>query len=89
MSPILRTYRNQTWDSDGNLIEDETVQVDVTEEVNGNTVRQFLDAARHTNKAYIALANPTGGQTAAEVKALAKQLNWLMRVVLNRFEDID
>lgn len=85
----MRTYRNQTWDRDGNLIEDEEVQVDVTEEVNGNTVRQLLDAARQTNRAYMALANPTAGQTAAEVKALAKQLNWLMRVVLDRFEDTD
>lgn len=28
--PIFRTDRNQAWDSDGNLVHDEEVQVDVT-----------------------------------------------------------
>jgi hypothetical protein len=35
-----RTDRNQTFDSDGNVIAEELVEVDTTDEVNEQTLRQ-------------------------------------------------
>ena len=43
--PIYRTDRNQTWDANGVLIVDESVEVDVTEEVNRPIIESAITAA--------------------------------------------
>lgn len=86
---IFRTYRNQTWDRDGNLVEDVEVQVDVTEEVNGDTIRQAAVAALAANKTFVALASPSNAQNAAQVKALTRQMNGLIRLILGQLDATD
>lgn len=54
---------------------------------NTSTMQQLLRVARQTNRDYIALASPTAAQTTAEVKAMARQVNWLIRMVLGDLGD--
>lgn len=89
MTPILRTYRNQTWDSEGNLVEDVAVQIDVTADTNADTIRQDARAALALNRAYIALDTPTAARTMAQTKAHARQINGIIRLLLNELEGTD
>ena len=87
--PIYRTDRNQTWDSTGNLVVDETVEVDVTEEV---TEWSLHDAARQAlvaNRTFLGLSNPSNGQTLAQVRSLTRQNQGLVRLVLGLLDGID
>lgn len=52
----------------------------------------ILDAARQalvTNRTYIAIASPTAAQTAAQVKALSRQNNGIIRLMLNALDGTD
>lgn len=89
MSPS-RIDRHQTWDQTGNLIGDVEVEVEVditAADQNERTIRQLLAVALETNRTYIALASPTAAQTASEIKAIARQLNWLIRTVLGQLDE--
>jgi len=59
---------------------------DVAELVNADTTRTQALAALTTNRDFLALASPTQAQTLAEVKALARQVNGLIRNLLGLFD---
>lgn len=61
----------------------------VFEESNGTTLRNQAAAALATNRSFLALAAPTNAQTIAEVKALARQVNALIRLELDDLSGTD
>ena len=47
-----------------------------------------ISAAIDLNKTYLAITSPTAPQTTAQVRALTRQVNAMLRLQLQRFEDI-
>jgi hypothetical protein len=56
---------------------------------NASTIKAQVAAAITANKAYVALANPTTAQTTAQVKALSRQLNGVMRLLTGQLDATD
>lgn len=57
--------------------------------VNDRTIRSQAAAALTANRTYVALANPTAAQTTAQVKALSRQVNSLLRQMLGQLDGTD
>lgn len=53
------------------------------------TLRQQAQQALGANRTYIGLASPTAAQTAAQVKALSRQNNALIRLLLGLLDGTD
>jgi hypothetical protein len=53
------------------------------------TIESQVAAAITANKAYVALASPTNAQTTAQVKALSRQLNGVMRLLTGQLDATD
>lgn len=83
---ITRTDRQQVFGPDGSLLSEEVVVLDVTAETNEQTIRQQALTALTTNRTYLALASPTNAQNAAEIKALARQMNGVIRLLLGQLD---
>lgn len=58
-------------------------------DANVNTIRLAAAGALATNKAYVALAAPTAAQTTAHVKALSRQQNGIIRLLLGQLDATD
>lgn len=102
---LRRTDRNQTFDGNGNLIHEEVVEVDVTEETNERTIEDRLraDLAAVDTITGTALLSVTGStvaevrnsaQTAVrdlqrQVKDLARMNKRLIRLGLRAFDSAD
>jgi hypothetical protein len=56
------------------------------ERVNKETIQSQAATALATNTTFLALASPTNAQLAAQVKALTRQSQGLIRLALNRLE---
>jgi hypothetical protein len=56
---------------------------------NGATIRQQAETALDTNRTYLAITAPTNAQIAAQVKALARQNNGVIRLVLQKLDATD
>lgn len=56
---------------------------------NEQTLRNQAMQARATNDTFLGIASPTNAQIAAQVKALTRQNNGLIRLVLRRFDSTD
>lgn len=65
--------------------EDESVQKDV----NAETLRRQVSAALEVNRSFLAIANPTPPQTAAQVKLLTQESSALIRLLIDRLEGTD
>lgn len=78
--------RYQRWDN-GELVEDYTVPKPI-DQFHEETLRERAEAALATNKAFIDLPSPTNAQAVAEVKALARQVNALIRLTLRLLGDV-
>jgi len=59
-----------------------------TAEANSTTIRTQAEAAMAGNRTFLAIASPTQAQTLAQVKALTRQSQGLIRLALNKFDDI-
>lgn len=55
-------------------------------QTNMDAIRSAATTALDTNRTYLALASPTNAQVAAEVKALAQQVNGIIRLVLGKLD---
>lgn len=65
-----------------------TRQVELPVQVaNERQVRSKATAALTVNKTFLAIANPTAAQVAAQTKALTRQTNALIRMLLYQFDD--
>lgn len=56
------------------------------ERANETTIRDKATAALTDNKTFLALSSPTNAQVVAQVKALTRQNNALIRLLLQRFD---
>jgi hypothetical protein len=56
---------------------------------NSTTLRQQADAALATNRTFIAIASPTNAQNAAQIKALSRQNNGIIRLVIDKLDGTD
>lgn len=79
--------RIEHYDEDGKLIQAATV--DTPERDNRDAIEAQARQALAANRTYIAIASPTAAQTTAEVKALARQNNGLIRLLLGLFDGAD
>lgn len=59
------------------------------ERTNESTIRDRAGQALAANLTFLAAASPTNAQVVAQVKALTRQNNGLIRLVLNRFDGTD
>lgn len=58
----------------------------VTANTNRTTIQTQAATALANNRTYLALASPTNAQTLAQVKALTRQNNGLIRLLLNQLD---
>lgn len=56
------------------------------EDTNAKTLKQQAQAALQADRDFVALASPTTAQTLAQVKALSRQVNGLIRNLLGLFD---
>ena len=60
-----------------------------TADKNRGTIEEQAGAALDANTAYLAIATPTNAQVAAQVKALTRQNNKIIRLALGRLDGTD
>jgi hypothetical protein len=60
----------------------------VPQNVNRKAIEQAVEEALVTNKAFAA-SNPSAGQTTAHVKAMARQQNAIIRLLLGELDATD
>jgi uncharacterized protein involved in exopolysaccharide biosynthesis len=53
---------------------------------NLNTLRSKLQTALTTNTTYLALATPTTAQNTAQIQALSRQMDALIRLIANQLD---
>jgi tellurite resistance protein len=74
----IRIDRNQVFDSDGNLVSEELIEVDITEEENASIIDQAITAAlAHLDDLIAAPALPTvpdGTLTTAQLSEIVRAL---------------
>jgi hypothetical protein len=81
--PITRTDTNERF-VDGQLVESTTVTVDITAQVVELDLHTKARQAYTNNRTYLAIATPTNAQVVAQVRALTRQMNALMRLAVFR-----
>lgn len=86
------------WDDSGSLVEqrvltlDETAdassrQQDLDRSANQRAIISAAKTALATNTAFVGLASPSSAQVTAEVRALARQNNRIIRLLLSQLGD--
>lgn len=60
-----------------------------SEEANAATIRQQAAQAFLDNRAFLAITSPTNAQNAAQLKAITRQMNKAMRLVLGDLSGTD
>lgn len=74
--------------ADGVLVNSYTVEVP-QESVNERTIEQQARTALTNNKEYLAIGQPTQAEAVAQVKALTRQMNKTIRLMLRDFTDTE
>ena len=83
---IIRTDTNQTWDVDGNLISEETVEVDITATTNQAAIVTNLQQDMVAIQAMLDATNATiNANPASFLKPIGRMLRRLGREALNDF----
>lgn len=85
---VLRSDKDQVWAADGNLLSSVDVQRDITNEANTTSLQQRAQTALTNNQTFLALPSPTNTQVLAQVRALTRQVNALIRLQLALLADI-
>lgn len=63
--------------------------VEPAEKANDRTIRQQARDALTANRSFVAIASPSNAQNAAQVKALTRQNNGLIRLLLGLLDGTD
>jgi hypothetical protein len=79
---IIEQHRNQTWDTGGNLIADQVVDVDVTEAAITLDLHAKARTALQANADYLALASPTNAQNLAQIRRLTRECSAIIRLLI-------
>lgn len=78
--PVTRTDKNQEW-RNGQLVSEQTAVVDITEHAVFTDVVAKARAALVANRAYLALGSPSNAQNLAQIRALTRQQNGLIKAL--------
>lgn len=79
--PITRTDEDQTFSQAGVLLTSTPRVVDITAETIADGTITRARAAFTANRSYLAIPTPTNAQVAAQVRALTRQNQGLIRLV--------
>lgn len=77
----MSTMTVTTYDGKGNVVGTSTVQIP-QDEANAQTLRDKAAQALTVNATYLARQSPTAAQTTAQVQALTRQLNAVIRLLV-------
>lgn len=66
-----------------------SAHVAIDEQANKLTIEDRARLALTANNNYLSITTPTAAQISAQVKALTRQNNALIRLLLNKFDSID
>lgn len=79
-----------TYDAAGNINGTRTITYETSDaEDNSQAISAAATAALSTNRAFVALASPTNAQVVAQVKALSRQNNGIIRLLLSQLDGTD
>ena len=84
---ITRTDVDEVFGPDGRVLSSKPVVRDVTTDTNRQTIEQQAAQALDTNRAFLALASPNNAQTLAQVRALTRQNQGVIRLLLGQLDD--
>ena len=79
--------RIERW-ANGELVSVELVD-NPPEQVNRDTITEQAVAALQSNRDFIDLTAPTNAEAVAQVKALSRQVNGIIRLILERLDGTD
>lgn len=79
---ITRIDTNTVYGPGGVVLSEETVEVDVTEQVVRADLHAKVRAALAANAAFLALSSPTNAQTLAQVRRLTRENSALIRLII-------
>lgn len=82
--PITRTDTDETFDRNGNVVSSVQRVVDITADVVELDLHTRARQAYTANRTYLATANPTNAQIAAQVRSLTRQNQALIRLAVAR-----
>ncbi len=77
---------NERYDAKGALIESRSTPT-LPEDLNRDDLTSRAALALTTNAAFLAIAAPSNAQNATQIKALTRQVNALIRLVVGRLEE--
>jgi hypothetical protein len=75
-----KTHTDEVYTSGGLIISSVTRTVDITAEVTEIDLRDKARAAVTSNRDFLAISTPTNAQVLAQVRALTKQMNAVIRL---------
>lgn len=84
-----RTVDHWEKQADGSYVKTTTTYEASDEQVNLETILNAARTALTANKTYLGLASPTNAQNLAQIRALTRQVNALIRVLLQDFTGTD
>ena len=84
-----RTDRHSVYGSDGELLSETDETVDTTAVDNEMAIRERAAVALDANLTFLAITSPTNAQNAAQVKALTRQVNGLIRLTIGSLDEVD
>lgn len=87
MTIITRRDLVQTFDSDGNVVEELAVDVDVTADVVTYDLHVKARQALAANATFLALPSPTNAQVVAQVQRLTRECTALIKLMLDDLAD--
>lgn len=79
---ITRTNRNQAWNPQGQLVQDDVVVVDITRESIQFDIHAKARLALTANATFLAIGSPTNAQTLAQVQRLTRECSGIWRLLL-------
>lgn len=77
--------RIDVYTADGQMVS----TYDTDPDGNESTIREQAQQSLAANRTYLALTSPTAGQNAQQIKALTRQMNGVLRLLLNQFDGTD
>lgn len=69
-----------------NIVSQKSVELPIPV-ANERQIRARAAAALAANKTFLAIASPTAAQVAAQTKALTRQTNAILRILMSQFDD--
>ena len=85
----VKVYEDTTRRVDKDYTVDPPLERTVYSNANYQAIRDQAATALTTNRTYVAIGSPTAAQTTAQVKALTRQMNGVIRILLDQLDGTD